>query len=124
MLPTSWGELASLVGLISIVSSFLGAIAMLYLSSKFTTKKAHYHDKDEYWKSLHEAEDRISKLEKESELAKQPIVTMQKSFDTMKSEFEKLILAVNTMDKSVGTAIHAIDNRVSVLEATRTKRKA
>lgn len=96
---------------------------MLYLSSKFMTKKSHYHDKDELWRALHEAEDRIAKIEKENELAKQPIVTMQKSFDEMKSEISSLIITVNGMKESVGSAIHAIDTRLSVLEVTKSRRK-
>lgn len=119
----SWSELAALVGLIAAVCSILGTFGMLYLYSKFISKKTHYHDKDALWVALRNAEERVATLEKESALAKQPIITMQKSVEDMQKELAALVIAVTAMDKSVTGAIHGIDKRVALIEAKQTKRR-
>lgn len=120
---TSWSELFALSGLIATVSGLLGGIGLLWLNSRFASKKLHYREKDLIWIKISETEKQVEKLERESDLAKQPIKTMEAAVGHMSNELAMLNKSITDMDKNVAAAISAIHIRVAVIESTRSKRK-
>jgi bacillopeptidase F (M6 metalloprotease family) len=119
-----WSELEALIALIGTVCGVFGSIALLYLNSKYASKKLHYHDKDEIWVAISESQKLIEKIDRDAEIAKQPIVTMEGAVKEMKAELEKLVSTIGAMDKSITATLGDFNTRVTVLEKTRAPRRS
>jgi hypothetical protein len=117
-----YSELAALVGLLSfLISGFIITPVVFWLRARFVSQKRHYEDKEEIWAGINRVEGRVDKLERESDLAKQPIMQMQSAVVEMKNELKALVDTIGKMDKSVSAGFAQIDKRVAVIEATKRR---
>lgn len=117
LIEQPWTEIGAFVGVVSLVVGFLGGLLLLWLASFFIKKSTYWNDRREWMLDLDALQKRVTALEQEQKLAKQPIATMQKSVDEMKDELKKLTETIGGLKDSMIEGLHGLENRTIALEA-------
>lgn len=120
----SWQDVAALIGSIAIVQTAIAASLVLWLNTKYVSKPHFYATKDETKAVIELIDGRVSVIERAQVAASAPIQSMQYSVNEMKEQLARLTEAVSNMKDSVGQALHDIDKRTSLIEATGGRKRS